>query len=264
MRVLKTEDMIAVAYPKINIGLCVLRKREDGYHDLDTLFYPLTGCKWSDVLEIDKSEAFSIEIQGADWDPMDDLTAKAWRLLRDYYGIGPVSIRVKKGIPVGAGLGGGSSDCALALKMISELYELNLETATLEQLAGRLGSDCAFFIRNIPQWGSGRGEILTPASIDLSDYEIRLEIPEGSHISTAEAYRGIHPHMPEVPLRDALAMPVTQWEGRVINDFEESVFPAHPEISALKQLFYNEGALYASMTGSGSAVYGIFETIGPI
>ena len=252
--------MIAVAYPKINIGLCVLRKREDGYHDLDTLFYPLTGCKWNDVLEINKAEAFSIAIEGADWDPLDDLTAKAWRLLRDEYGIGPVSIRIRKGIPVGAGLGGGSSDCALALKMISSLYGLNLSNGTLEQLAGRLGSDCAFFICNTPQWGSGRGEILTPASIDLSDYEILLKIPEGSHISTAEAYRGIHPHIPEVQLRDALAQPITQWKGKVVNDFEASVFPSHPEIAALKQQLYNEGALYASMTGSGSAVFGIFGT----
>lgn len=249
--------MICYPTPKINIGLNVIRKREDGFHDLETLFYPVDA--WKDELEITPSDEFSIEIDGADWDPQSDLTAKAWRLMRDEYGIGPVAIRMKKGIPVGAGLGGGSSDCAFALGMLNEIFGLALSETRLEQLAGRLGSDCAFFIRNIPQWGSGRGEILTPAEVNLDDYEIRLAIPEGSHVSTGEAYRGIHAHMPETPLKEAIALPVEEWEGKVVNDFEESVFPAHPEIKALKVQMYDEGAVYASMTGSGAAVFGIFR-----
>ena len=249
--------MICYPTPKINIGLNVLRKRADGYHDLDTLFYPVN--EFHDELEIVKADKFSIELEGADWDPQSDLTAKAWRLLADECGIGPVSIRVRKGIPVGAGLGGGSSDCAFALRMLNDLFELGLSVNLLEELAGKLGADCAFFIRNIPQWGSGKGEILTPADIDLSKYEIRIAIPEGVHVSTAEAYGGIKPALPEVSLHQALALPVSEWRGKVVNDFEASVFPKHPEIAALKDRMYVDGAVYASMTGSGAAVYGLFE-----
>ena len=256
MRILKTEGMICYPTPKINIGLNVLRKRADGYHDLDTLFYPV-DC-FHDELEIVKADKFSIRIEGADWDPQSDLTAKAWRLLAQECGIGPVSIRVRKGIPVGAGLGGGSSDCAFALRMLNDLFELGLSVERLEELAGRLGADCAFFIKNIPQWGSGKGEILTPADIDLSKYVIRIAIPEGAHVSTAEAYGGITPALPAIPLKEALKLPVSEWRGKVVNDFEASVFPKHPEIAALKERFYADGAVYASMTGSGAAVFGLF------
>ena len=253
--------MICYPTPKINIGLNVLRKRADGYHDLDTLFYPVDSFR--DELEIVKADKFSIQLEGADWDPQSDLTAKAWRLLAGECGIGPVSIRVRKGIPVGAGLGGGSSDCAFALRMLSELFELSLSVEQLEAYAGKLGADCAFFIRNTPQWGSGKGEILTPADIDLSEYEIRIAKPEGVHVSTAEAYGGIVPRDKwnkdnHTSLREVLALPVSEWRGKVVNDFEASVFPRHPEIAALKERFYADGAIYASMTGSGAAVFGIF------
>lgn len=248
--------MISYPTPKINIGLHVLRKREDGFHDIETLFYPVGAFR--DELEIVPSDHFSIEIEGADWDPQSDLTAKAWRLLAEERGIGPVAIRVRKGIPVGAGLGGGSSDCAFALKMLNELFSLGLSTVELEQYAARLGADCAFFIRNIPQWGSGKGDILRPAEIDLSNYEIRVELPEGVHVSTAGAYKGLTPRETSIPLSEALKRPVTEWRDNVVNDFESSVFPKHPEISQLKDKMYSEGAIYASMTGSGAAVFGIF------
>lgn len=302
--------MICYPTPKINIGLNVLRKRPDGYHDIETLFYPVAA--FSDELEIVRADGlpegspfaagkpvrdgFSITIEGADWDPQDDLTAKAWRLLAAEYGIGPVRIRMRKGIPVGAGLGGGSSDCACALKMMSEIFGLGLSVERLEQLAGRLGADCAFFVRGIPQWGSGIGDILSPASLDLSAYDIRLALPSGVHVSTAEAYAGLTPrdkwpsaqipdtafhdapsgqisdsslsHTPsfglrkpcqDISLHDAISLPVEQWRDLVVNDFEKSVFPRHPEIASLKAQMYADGALYASMTGSGSAVFGIFR-----
>ena len=248
--------MISYPTPKINIGLHVLRKREDGFHDIETLFYPVGAFR--DELEIVPSDHFSIEIEGADWDPQSDLTAKAWRLLAEERGIGPVAIRVRKGIPVGAGLGGGSSDCAFALKMLNELFSLGLSTVELEQYAARLGADCAFFIRNIPQWGSGKGDILRPAEIDLSNYEIRVELPEGVHVRTADAYKGLTPHEPVIALREAVTRPVSEWRGCVVNDFEASVFPGHPGIAALKERMYADGAIFASMSGSGAAVFGIF------
>lgn len=248
--------MISYPTPKINIGLHVLRRREDGFHDIETLFYPVDAFR--DELEIVPSEKFSIEIEGADWDPQSDLTAKAWRLLAEERGIGPVAIRVRKGIPVGAGLGGGSSDCAFALKMLNELFSLGLSTVELEQYASRLGADCAFFIRNIPQWGSGKGDILRPAEIDLSNYEIRIELPEGVHVRTADAYKGLTPHEPAIALREAVIRPVSEWRDCVVNDFEDSVFPEYPEIAALKERMYADGAIFASMSGSGAAVFGIF------
>lgn len=248
--------MIGYPNPKINIGLHVLRKREDGFHDIETLFYPVGAFR--DELEIVPSDHFSIEIEGADWDPQSDLTAKAWRLLAEERGIGPVAIRVRKGIPVGAGLGGGSSDCAFALKMLNELFSLGLSTVELEQYAARLGADCAFFIRNIPQWGSGKGDILRPAEIDLSNYEIRVELPEGVHVRTADAYKGLTPHEPAIALREAVTRPVSEWRDCVVNDFEASVFPGHPGIAALKERMYADGAIFASMSGSGAAVFGIF------
>lgn len=250
--------MICHPTPKINIGLNVLRKREDGFHDIETLFYPVDA--FHDELSIVRSKTFSINIEGAYWNPMGDITAKAWRLMADEYGIGPVAIRMIKHIPVGAGLGGGSADGACALGMLNELFELNLPTQRLEQLAGRLGADCAFFIKGVPQWGSGIGDILEPADIDLSDYEIRIAIPSGVHVNTAEAYKGLTPHETSEPLRDVVSLPVEQWRGRVVNDFEATVFAAHPEIAALKEQMYRDGAVYASMSGSGAAVYGIFST----
>lgn len=254
--------MITYPTPKINIGLNVLRRRTDGYHDIDTLFYPVDA--YQDTLEILPAEEFSIDVRLAegelpvDWDPQNDLCAKAYRLMQERYGIAPVSIRLLKAIPVGAGLGGGSSDCAATVKMLDEIFALHLPTFELESLAGTLGADCAFFIRNIAQWGSGKGEILSPADIDLSDYEIRVVVPEGESVSTREAYSGIVPCEPEVNLHDALARPISEWKGSVKNDFETSVFPSHPRIAELKEQLYRDGALYASMTGSGSAVFGIF------
>lgn len=254
--------MITYPTPKINIGLNVLRRRTDGYHDIDTLFYPVDA--YHDTLEILPAEEFSIDVRLAegelpvDWDPQNDLCAKAYRLMQERYGIAPVSIRLLKAIPVGAGLGGGSSDCAATIKMLDEIFALHLPTSELESLAGSLGADCAFFIRNIAQWGSGKGEILSPADIDLSDYEIRVVVPEGESVSTREAYSGIVPCEPEVNLHDALARPISEWKGSVKNDFETSVFPSHPRIAELKEQLYLDGALYASMTGSGSAVFGIF------
>jgi len=251
--------MISHPNVKINLGLKVLRRRSDGYHDIETLFVPYFG--FSDTLEIVPSQKFDIQIDGPwykGWDPASDLCAKAWALMHSAYGIPPVKIHLTKTSPVGAGLGGGSADAAFTLKMLSDMFLLGLAPHRLAEMAAQLGSDCAFFIYNTPMFASGRGEVLEPFALDLSGYEIRVEMPADSAVSTREAYAGIKP-CGEAHLREVLAKPVAEWKGLLENDFEASVFPAHPEISELKSKMYADGAVYAAMSGSGSAVFGIFE-----
>ena len=288
--------MIAKPNVKINLGLNVIRKREDGFHDLETLFVPYFGI--SDTLEIISGDDYShtsaalfakyapemiaqgisedgklmITIarkEGVDWDPLKDLCAKAYYILAEDHQLPPVKIFLEKTSPVGAGLGGGSSDAAFALKMMNELFTLGLSEEQLAAYAARLGSDCAFFIYNRPMIGEGRGEILTPYPLEgldygqdgasSSEYELQVLTPEGVAVSTADAYRGISPHLPEVPLREALAKPVAQWQEVLSNDFEETVFAKYPELAAIKKSLYDSGADYASMSGSGSALFGIYR-----
>ena len=277
-----------ITYPnvKLNVGLRVLRRREDGYHDLDTLFIPYTG--FHDTLEIITGDDFSrtsahlqeaysavqrsqgitpdgklmvtiARKEGVDWDPLKDLTAKAYGLLAELYKLPPMKIYLEKTSPVGAGLGGGSADAAFALRMIAELAGLTLSDTELATLAARLGSDCAFFIYNRPMLGSGRGEILAPFDIDLSGWRLEVTVPEGIAVSTADAYRGIVPDEPAVPLRKLLPLPVEDWKGLVVNDFETTVFAKYPRLAEIKQSLYDAGAVYASMSGSGSALFALFR-----
>jgi 4-diphosphocytidyl-2-C-methyl-D-erythritol kinase len=280
--------MITNPNVKINLGLNVLRKREDGFHDLETLFVPYFGIK--DTLEIITGDDFSttsamlfakyngveqglvqgisedgklmITIareEGVDWDPLKDLTAKAYFILAEDFNLPPVKIFLEKTSPVGAGLGGGSADAAFALKMLNELCGLGLSDQKLAEYASRLGSDCAFFIYNRPMIGEGRGEILTEWPVDISGYDLQVLTPEGVSVSTKDAYSGIRPHLPEVPLRDVLARPVDEWQGVLVNDFEETVFAKYPELDAIKRSLYECGAVYASMSGSGSALFALFK-----
>lgn len=258
-----------ITYPnvKINLGLSVLARREDGFHELETLFVPCHELH--DELEItlggnSKGDYVDITIEkdgGVDWDPQQDLCAKAYRLLSADFDIPPMKIRLVKHNPVGAGLGGGSADAAFALKMISELAGLALDDDALAGYAARLGSDCAFFIYNRPMLGRGRGEVLSECSIDLSDYEIELVIPEGIAVSTKDAYAGITPRnrmdVQPCPLMEALARPVQEWKECLVNDFESTVFAAHPRLAQIKEELYRSGALYASMSGSGSALFAL-------
>ena len=288
-----------ITYPnvKINLGLHVLRKREDGFHDLETLFVPYEGIH--DTLEIIKGDDYSrtstalfgnygsskmmeddvsmlaqaisddgrlmmtiARKEGVDWNPMDDLCAKAYRILADEYDLPPVKMFLEKTSPVGAGLGGGSADAAFALRMLNELFSLGLSDDALAGYAARLGSDCAFFIYNRPMIGRGRGEILSPFDLDDSffrDYEIQVLSPEGISVSTAEAYRGISPRIPEISLLEALSRPVEEWDGILVNDFESTVFAGHPELAAIKRSLYDSGAVYASMSGSGSSLFAIYK-----
>lgn len=349
-----------ITYPnvKVNLGLSVLRKRPDGYHDLETLFVPCFDIH--DTLEIISGDDFSrtsaslfgrypsggvqprkmsfgppqnefgsppllseakassdvplrpgetegrerqsggsqlegprvaqfseagtsgtpsmirqgiredgklmITIarkEGVDWEPLEDLTARAYGLLDADFDLPPVKIFLEKTAPVGAGLGGGSADAAFALRMLSELFALGLDEAALAAYAARLGSDCAFFVYNRPMIGTGRGEILEPCDIDLSQYVLRVDVPVGVSVSTADAYRGIVPREAAAagracPLREALSRPVAEWRDCLVNDFEATVFAKYPAIADAKQALYDAGATYASMSGSGSAVFGLF------
>ena len=275
-----------ITYPnvKVNLGLNVIRRREDGYHDIDTVFLPygeihdtleiITGDDWSrtsaDIFSSEAPVAQAISPDGAlmitierkegiDWDPLKDLTAKAYFLLAEEFKLPPVKIFLRKYSPVGAGLGGGSSDAAFALSMISELFSLGLSLEELAIRASKLGSDCAFFIYNRPMRGEGRGEILTHFSLDLKGYHLKVFIPEGVSVSTAEAYRGIVPSKPEIPLSEALSHDISEWKDLVVNDFEKTVFKIYPSLEEMKMQIYESGAVYASMSGSGSALFGIFK-----
>ena len=305
--------MITTPNVKINLGLNILRKREDGFHDLETLFVPYFGIH--DTLEIitgddysrtsaalfakygegvpatqgtQKPEGvFGVEThendapkiaqgmsedgslmitiareEGVDWDPLKDLCAKAYFILAEDFKLPPVKMFLEKTSPVGAGLGGGSADAAFTLKMLNEMCGLGLTQQQLAGYASRLGSDCAFFIYNRPMIGEGRGEILTEydGHFSLSNYELQVLTPAGVAVSTKEAYSGIRPHLPEQSLREVLSRPVEEWKGLLVNDFEETVFAKHPELAAIKSSLYDSGAVYASMSGSGSALFAIYKS----
>ncbi len=249
--------MIAFPNAKINIGLNVVSKRSDGYHNLETVFYPV---RLSDALEIVPSGKFGYSASGLeiDGDPENNLVVKAFRLLEHDFDISPVKIHLHKIIPFGAGLGGGSSDGAFALKMLNNYFSLDLDNQTLRMYAARLGADSPFFIDNQPAFASGIGDQLEPIDIDLSAYQIVIVKPDFS-VSTVEAYRNIAPHKPEFNLKKIVGLPVENWKDAVKNDFEESVFPYYPKIREIKEKLYELGASYASMSGSGSAVFGIFR-----
>ncbi len=319
--------MILRTNVKLNFGLNVIRKRPDGYHDIETLFVPCH--EFGDTLEVITGDDYSrtsaslfgrygsvaqgisedgklmISIArdgGIDWDPLKDLCAKAYYLLAEDFKLPPVKIFLEKTAPVGAGLGGGSADAAFTLKALNELCSLGLSDERLSEYASRLGSDCAFFIWNRPMFGTGRGEILEQFDLDLSGYEVKVLVPEGISVSTKEAYDGIIPRcsvegtigprdaslrsapplaslrsapvpplnvprvavpqgpiVPSMDLKDALMQPVEEWKGLVVNDFETTVFKKHPELAAIKQSLYDSGAVYAAMSGSGSAVFAMYR-----
>lgn len=244
---------------KINIGLDVLRRRADGYHDLSTVMVPVKGLY--DVLTIEQAEESSLTIVGieVDCDPEQNICMKALRLMQQRYGIGEASITLDKRIPFGAGLGGGSADGTAVILALNEIFALGLDEATLISLAAELGSDTAFFVRNSPQLCEGRGEIMTPIELDLAGYWLVLIKPD-ANVSTREAYAGVVPAIPELSLTERLQKPIADWQGSVKNDFEKSVFAAHPIIGEIKQELIDAGAIYASMSGSGSTVFGLFAS----
>ena len=242
---------------KINLGLNVVAKRQDDYHDLETIFLPVSLC---DTLEIEPADTFSFVQEGIALDnvPEDNLCVKAYRLMQSAFpGMPPVRMRLEKRIPFGAGLGGGSSDAAFVLRTLRDLFHLNASDSELERMAAQLGADCAFFIKDLPAYATGIGDQLEPVEVDVSPYRFVLVKPD-DHVSTREAYSGIVPAPSEIDLREAVKRPIGEWKRLIKNDFERSVFANHPRIAAMKEMLYSKGALYASMTGSGAAVFGFF------
>ena len=244
---------------KINIGLDVLRRREDGYHDLSTVMMPVVGLY--DVVEVtpvegDENEFHSLGLV-VDCPAEQNLCIKAARLMQQRYGVGAVSITLDKRVPFGAGLGGGSSDATAVLVAMNEIFSLSLDEQTLIDLASELGSDTAFFVRNSSQLCEGRGEIMTPVELNLGGLWLVLVKPDEG-VSTREAYAGVKPAVPALSLTERLAKPIEEWQSCVKNDFEPSVFAAHPVIADVKQQLLDAGAVYASMSGSGSTVFGLF------
>ncbi len=244
---------------KINLGLRVIERRTDGYHSIETLFLPVELC---DILEfvVTPDAKFSLEITGiaVGGNPEENLIYKAWEIMHRDYSVPCVHAHLHKVIPIGAGLGGGSADAAFMLKGLNEYFSCGCSPGTLESYAAELGSDCAFFIRNLPAIGTGRGEILEPIELSVTGYEIVLVNP-GVHVGTREAYADIVPQEPENSLRELISLPMIHWQNTIHNDFERSVFTTYPVIAGLKQKMINLGAIYASMSGSGSTVYGIFR-----
>ncbi len=259
--------MIAFPHCKINLGLHIIRKRSDGYHDLETIFYPLNI---KDILEINQRDndappvdfiLTGLELDGA---AGDNLCVKAYHLLKkDFPRIGAVRIHLHKIIPAGAGLGGGSSDATTTLRMLDNLFQLHLSTERLHHYALELGSDCPFFLLNKPCFAQGRGELLEEMALDLSNYSFVLVNPR-IHINTGWAFSTTTPRdkradLPKYSLKDAIQLPLSDWKYQLVNDFEQPVFDLYPEIKAIRDDLYTNGALYSAMTGSGSTVFGIFE-----
>jgi 4-diphosphocytidyl-2-C-methyl-D-erythritol kinase len=251
--------MIVFPNCKINIGLYITQKRADGYHNLETIFYPIKGL--FDALEIKLADRFSCTVTGVDLAiPLEDnIVVKAYRLLQQDFALEPIHIHLHKRIPHGAGLGGGSADASFMLMLCNDFFDLQLSNRQLIDYATELGSDCAFFIRNTASIGKGRGEELLPIDVDLANYKIVL-IKPAIYISTKDAFSGIEPKMLDVHLGELIAQPIHTWQQNIVNQFENTVAAIHPIIAEIKNNLYQQGASYASMTGTGSVVYGIFNT----
>lgn len=251
--------MLVFPNAKINLGLYVTEKRTDGFHNIESIFLPVALCDALDVIP-SNNNAFEMEILGADIEGSieDNICAKAWRLLHREYNIQGIKSALLKNIPMGAGLGGGSADGAFMLNLLNEMFLLKLSIKKLEAHAAELGSDCPFFIENKPKFVSGRGEYLEEIDFSLKGFFATVVHP-AIHVSTPKAYSLIKPEPATTNLRDIASIPISEWKERIVNQFEKPIASLHPQILEIKEELYNQGALYASMSGSGSAVFGIFN-----
>lgn len=252
--------MISFPNAKINLGLNIVEKRADGYHNIETIFYPIGIKDALEFIETDSGDTqMSISNIQVDCDPKLNLVMKAYELLSKDYSLPKLSIYLQKNIPFGAGLGGGSSDAAFMLKMLNADFKLNLTDLQLELYAAKLGSDCPFFIMNKPVFAKGRGEEFENIHLDLGGKYLVLIKPD-IFVSTKDAYANCKPYKPSLGLKEIIQRPISEWKDLMKNDFELSVFPQYPKIREIKEILYDLGAVYASMSGSGSSVFGIFES----
>ena len=257
--------MITYPIAKINLGLNVVERRPDGYHNLQTVFYPVPLTDALEVLPMTDGfpsevacdlKVSNIQIEG---DEQRNLVVRAYQLLKaDFPQLPRLHAHLWKGIPTQAGMGGGSSDCAYMILLLNEMFQLGLSQSQMADYAARLGADCAFFIYSTPCYAEGIGERLRPVSLDLSGWQIAVVRPD-IPVPTKEAFSRITPHYPEQNSQDVVMQPVETWRDALTNDFEESVFALHPEIGAIKDRLYDMGATYAAMSGSGSALFGLFR-----
>ncbi len=255
--------MITFPNAKINIGLNIIEKRPDNFHNIESVFYPIQLTDAVEVIENKEKNAATVEFTSSGisvpGNSNDNLCCKAYYLIHADYPLPPVKIHLHKHIPIGAGLGGGSADAAFFIKLIKDLFDLNISWGEMHHYARLLGSDCSFFISNKPSFAEGKGDEYEPIQLNLSGYHIVLVYPNIA-VNTARAYAGCIPSQPSRSLEDDIQnLPIEQWKDLVKNDFEKSVFTMHPELKAIKEKLYNMGASYASMSGSGSTIYGIFK-----
>lgn len=252
--------MISFPNCKINLGLNIISKRTDGYHDISSIMYPVPFNEILEIIAISGNgfcefESSGIEIPG---NQENNLCIQAYQLLNEEFQLPAVHIHLHKMIPMGGGLGGGSSDAAETIKSLNTLFDLQLSLDEMKLFAAKLGSDCPFFIENIPQLAEGRGEILSPIAISLKGYYLLL-INDGTHVSTKEAYAGIQPKSPSFDLKELQNLPIEDWGKQLLNDFETSIFLNHPHLQEIKNKLYDKGAVYAAMTGSGATMFGLFQ-----
>jgi 4-diphosphocytidyl-2-C-methyl-D-erythritol kinase len=255
--------MIKFPNAKINIGLNIVEKRDDGFHNIESVMYPIALCDALEIIENKDIKAENIIFNSSGipipGNPETNLCVKAYKLMSADYSLPKVHVHLHKHIPIGAGLGGGSSDAAFFIRSMNEKFDLGISWGEMHHYARQLGSDCSFFVTNKPAFAEGKGDQYESLNLDLSNYYIALIYPN-ILVNTAKAYSGVKPKQPIRSLEDDIqSLPIEDWKKFIHNDFEDSIFPQHPELRSIKQKLYDQGAVYASMSGSGSSVYGIFS-----
>ncbi|MFA6925079.1 MAG: 4-(cytidine 5'-diphospho)-2-C-methyl-D-erythritol kinase [Bacteroidales bacterium] len=255
--------MLTFPNAKINIGLNVLEKRNDGFHNIESVFYPLNLTDALEIIEDKKNKSknkikFTSSGLKCEGDEKNNLCVKTYSLIDNDFNLPPVQMHLHKNIPIGAGLGGGSSNAAFTIKLLNDIFKLNISVKQMQNYAAKLGSDCAFFIENKPAFCFKRGDEFEKIKLYLSKYCFVLINP-GIHINTAKAYSNIITAKPKTSIKELIELPLSKWKDYIFNDFEKNIFVKYPQIKKIKDFFYKQGAVYSSMTGSGSSVYGIFD-----